>query len=95
MQPGGAIAPPAPPVATPLIQWEKFKGSNNFSATCIFIFRHDYFSDDLTGFKRVIEGGVKAERLIPTFPSVSFTNYYSIATGKLFECTCENRYWTP
>ncbi len=45
-------------------------------------FRHDY----VTRFKpenltRFIENGVKAESLIPSFPTKTFPNHYTIATG--------------
>ena len=50
-------------------------------------FRWDYFDsfqdDELPGFKRLRENGVKADYLQPTFPSYSFVNFYSLMTGGL------------
>jgi len=36
---------------------------------------------DLPNFKRVIQRGVRAEALIPVFPSLTFPNHYSLVTG--------------
>jgi predicted AlkP superfamily pyrophosphatase or phosphodiesterase len=36
---------------------------------------------DLPSFKRVIQRGVRAEALIPVFPSLTFPNHYSLVTG--------------
>ena len=44
-------------------------------------FRYDYFTPELRGFNRMFENGVKADYMLPAFPSVSMTNYYSILTG--------------
>jgi predicted AlkP superfamily pyrophosphatase or phosphodiesterase len=45
-------------------------------------FRHDYFEKVPTPhFDKIIAGGVKAEGLIPVFPTKTFPNHYSIATG--------------
>ncbi len=45
-------------------------------------FRWDYFQPNHVGFHQMFQEGVKAEYLQPVFPSVSYTNYYSIATGE-------------
>jgi len=49
--------------------------------------RWDYFekfSDaELPGFTKLRQNGVKAEALIPVFPSLSLVNYYSIMTGNV------------
>lgn len=45
-------------------------------------FRHDYFLRAQTpNFNSFIAEGVKAEGLIPVFPSKTFPNHYAIATG--------------
>lgn len=45
-------------------------------------FRYDYIdSVDTPNFDFATENGVKAESLIPVFPSLTFPNHYSIATG--------------
>tara|TARA_B100000029_G_C17604750_1_gene967038 strand:- start:948 stop:2192 length:1245 start_codon:yes stop_codon:yes gene_type:complete len=44
--------------------------------------RHDYLEKaDTPNFDAFIKTGVKAESLIPVFPSYTFPNHYSIATG--------------
>ncbi|RPG19316.1 MAG: alkaline phosphatase family protein [Pelagibacteraceae bacterium TMED124] len=45
-------------------------------------FRYDYMQHiDTPNFDKVKKNGVKAESLIPIFPSLTFPNHYSIATG--------------
>lgn len=45
-------------------------------------FRADYLDRlDLPNFQRLIQNGVRAQGLIPVFPSVTTPNHYSIATG--------------
>ncbi|SVE29100.1 uncharacterized protein METZ01_LOCUS481954, partial [marine metagenome] len=45
-------------------------------------FRYDYTSlAETPNFDRLAEEGVKADGLIPVFPSLTFPNHYSIATG--------------
>ena len=45
-------------------------------------FRHDFTTmTDTPNFDKLEEEGVKAEALIPVFPSLTFPNHYSIATG--------------
>lgn len=45
-------------------------------------FRADYLDRfDLPNFRRLIQNGVRAQGLIPVFPSVTTPNHYSIATG--------------
>ena len=45
-------------------------------------FRHDFATmTDTPNFDKLEEEGVKAEALIPVFPSLTFPNHYSIATG--------------
>ena len=45
-------------------------------------FRYDYFDKAPTpNFDKFIKKGTKAESLIPVFPSLTFPNHYSIATG--------------
>ena len=45
-------------------------------------FRYDYTTlTETPNFDRLAERGVKADGLIPVFPSLTFPNHYSIATG--------------
>ncbi|AWW00372.1 alkaline phosphatase family protein [Arcticibacterium luteifluviistationis] len=45
-------------------------------------FRHDYVEKyDATNFKKFISKGTASEGLIPSFPSKTFPNHYSIITG--------------
>ena len=45
-------------------------------------FRHDYLTKfNLPSFNNFIKEGVKADALIPCFPSKTFPNHYSIVTG--------------
>lgn len=45
-------------------------------------FRHDYLSQTETpNFDKLVKSGVISEGLIPIFPSKTFPNHYSIATG--------------
>ena len=45
-------------------------------------FRYDYAQMTYTpNFDRLEADGVKADALIPIFPSLTFPNHYSIATG--------------
>ena len=61
-------------------------------------FRHDYL--DLypsPALGRVAAEGVRAESLIPVFPTKTFTSHYSIATGLYAENhgLVGNRFWDP
>ncbi|XP_046338930.2 glycerophosphocholine cholinephosphodiesterase ENPP6-like [Haliotis rufescens] len=47
-------------------------------------FRWDYFNIhtyDVDGFSKVFEKGVKADHLIPSFPTLTYPNIYSLVTG--------------
>jgi ectonucleotide pyrophosphatase/phosphodiesterase family member 5 len=45
-------------------------------------FKYDYFERANTpNFDKLIAGGVKADGLIPVFPTKTFPNHYSIVTG--------------
>ncbi|CAH1792812.1 unnamed protein product [Owenia fusiformis] len=48
-------------------------------------YRYDYLEKakelDLTGFGAILDNGVKADYLIPTYPTESYPNYYSLMTG--------------
>ena len=49
-------------------------------------FMNDYIDRNPTpNFDRMIEGGTKAEHLIPVFPTKTFPNHYSQVTGLLVE----------
>lgn len=47
-------------------------------------FRWDYLEQDghmLPGFSSIQQQGVRAEYLVPVYPTLSFPNYYSIMAG--------------
>lgn len=61
-------------------------------------FRHDYLDRYPTpAFQRLAREGVRAERMIPTFPTKTFPTHYSIATGLYAEHhgLVGNRFWDP
>lgn len=61
-------------------------------------FRYDYQDMYPTpAFDRVAAAGVRAERMIPIFPSKTFPTHYSIATGMYAENhgLVGNRFWAP
>ncbi|XP_043945787.1 glycerophosphocholine cholinephosphodiesterase ENPP6 [Protopterus annectens] len=57
-------------------------------------FRFDYIDDkylgSLSGFKEIIDKGVKVDYMTPDFPSLSYPNYYSLMTGR----HCEEHHMT-
>ena len=61
-------------------------------------FRPDYLDRfELPNFNRVIRRGARARALIPVFPSVTFSNHYSLVTGLYPEHhgIVENRFFDP
>lgn len=61
-------------------------------------FRHDYLDRvEVPSFRRVAERGVRADGLIPVFPSKTFPNHYSIATGMYAEehGLIDNNFYDP
>lgn len=61
-------------------------------------FRHDYLDRvETPSFDRVVRGGARADGLIPVFPSKTFPNHYSIATGLYAENhgLIDNAFWDP
>jgi predicted AlkP superfamily pyrophosphatase or phosphodiesterase len=52
---------------------------------------------DLPNFARVMRAGVRSEGLIPVFPSKTFPNHYSIATGMYVDAhgIVGNSFWDP
>lgn len=52
---------------------------------------------ELPGFRRVIQRGVRAQAMIPVFPSLTFPNHYSLATGLYPEHhgLVENTFYDP
>ncbi len=61
-------------------------------------FGHDYPDRfDVPNLRRIIDGGVRAEAMIPVFPVKTFPNHYSIATG-MYPAThglIGNRFYDP
>jgi len=61
-------------------------------------FRHDYLDLYPTpAFQRLAREGVRADRMIPTFPTKTFPTHFSIATGLYSENhgLVGNRFWAP
>lgn len=61
-------------------------------------FRYDYQDMYSTpAFDRVAAAGVRADRMIPVFPTKTFPNHYSIATGMYAEShgLVGNTFWDP
>ncbi len=61
-------------------------------------FRWDYLDRyPAPAFERVAAAGVRAERMIPAFPTKTFPTHYSVATGMYAEHhgLVGNRYWDP
>jgi len=61
-------------------------------------FRYDYQDMYATpAFDRVAAAGVRADRMVPVFPSKTFPNHYSIATGMYAEThgLVGNTFWDP
>ncbi|CAG8646095.1 11458_t:CDS:2 [Funneliformis caledonium] len=61
-------------------------GTHEFHNTVILVsfdgFRSDYLDRNFTPtIQKFIQKGLKAEYLVPSFPSVTFPNHYSIVTG--------------
>ena len=88
---GAPKAGAGPSLASPLVQTSSGTGDRNAAPTldrpyliltAFDGFRHDYFGlFDTPNFDRVAAAGVKADALIPPFPSLTFPSFYSIATG--------------
>jgi len=61
---------------------EQQKKSNKTLLVSFDGFGHSYLQKtDTPHFDSLVAGGVQAEGLIPVFPSKTFPNHYSIATG--------------
>ncbi|KAI9291632.1 Phosphodiest-domain-containing protein [Neoconidiobolus thromboides FSU 785] len=63
-------------------------GTNSYAPTVILIsldgFRADYLNRNITpNLNRLVESGTSPKYMIPSFPSVTFPNHYSIVTGLL------------
>ncbi|RIA80199.1 alkaline-phosphatase-like protein [Glomus cerebriforme] len=61
-------------------------GTHEFNNTVILIsfdgFRSDYLDRNVTPtLKEFFQKGIKAEYMLPSFPSVTFANHYTIVTG--------------
>ncbi|CAG8702439.1 16159_t:CDS:2 [Gigaspora margarita] len=63
-----------------------FNGTHDFYSTILLVsfdgFRADYLDRNLTPtLNELIQNGIKAEYMMPSFPSVTFPNHYTIVTG--------------
>ena len=91
--PPATVAPPAPvaPSAPERLAFPTGSGGTNAPAqrdapTVVLVsfdgFRYDYLDRYPTpNFDRVAAAGVRADALVPSFPTLTFPNHYSIATG--------------
>lgn len=90
---GTAAAPAAPAMNAP----------RHRDAPYVVMVSFDGFAWDLMEkhpaptFERVAREGVRAERMIPTYPTKTFPTHYSIATGMYAEThgLVGNRFWAP
>jgi predicted AlkP superfamily pyrophosphatase or phosphodiesterase len=90
-------APPVPAIAKTLSN-----GTHIFKPTTILIsldgFRADFLNRGLTPTLRsFIEQGVSPEYMMPSFPSVTFPNHFTLATGLYPEAhgIVGNTFWDP
>ncbi|CAG8594186.1 8460_t:CDS:2, partial [Paraglomus occultum] len=63
-----------------------FNGTHGFNKTLIIVsldgFRNDYLKRGLTpNIQKLAERGVGAKYMVPSFPSVTFPNHYTLVTG--------------
>jgi predicted AlkP superfamily pyrophosphatase or phosphodiesterase len=80
---GCATAPPgADPVASGGINAPAHLDADYLILISFDGFRHDYLDRGITpNFDRLAAAGVRADALIPVFPTKTYTNHYSVATG--------------
>jgi predicted AlkP superfamily pyrophosphatase or phosphodiesterase len=90
-------ASPAPSIAKTL-----YNGTHIFKPTTILIsldgFRADFLNRGLTPtLQSFIEQGVAPEYMMPSFPSVTFPNHFTLATGLYPEShgIVGNTFWDP
>jgi predicted AlkP superfamily pyrophosphatase or phosphodiesterase len=95
-------APPAPWGYPPLTSGGRNAPEHLDAAHVVLVsfdgFRHDYAARQHTpSFDRLAAMGVSSRGLVPVFPSKTFPNYYSIATGMYPEQhgVMGNRFWDP
>lgn len=77
-------------------------GTHTFKATTVLIsldgFRADFLRRDLTpSLNALIESGVSPNYMLPSFPSVTFPNHYTLVTGLYPEShgIVGNSFWDP
>jgi len=72
-KPSMTNAPPAAPMPA---------GNQAVVLISLDAFRWDYLSrPNAVNLRRLAAAGVHAERMVPSFPSLTFPNHYTIATG--------------
>jgi predicted AlkP superfamily pyrophosphatase or phosphodiesterase len=102
---GGGEAPSAG-AGSSATQPETSGGTNasrHLDAPYVVLVSFDGFGAELWGrdpapsFERVAAAGVRAERMIPVYPTKTFPTHYSIATGMYTENhgLVGNRFWAP
>ncbi|OCL05588.1 Phosphodiest-domain-containing protein [Glonium stellatum] len=79
-----------------------FNGTSNFAATTILIsldgFRADFLYRGLTPtLNRFVQEGISPKYMLPSFPSVTFPNHYTMVTGLYPEAhgIVGNTFWDP
>jgi predicted AlkP superfamily pyrophosphatase or phosphodiesterase len=95
-------APPAPwgyaPLTSGGVNAPQHLGADHVVLVSFDGFRHDYAARQPTpNLDRLAAAGVRARALIPAFPSLTFVNYYTLATGMHPEQhgIVGNRFWDP
>jgi len=103
----GGEAPPAASAAIAVEDGARQSGGINAAghrdAPHVVLISFDGFGAELWGlhatpsFDRVAAAGVRAERMIPVYPTKTFPTHYSIATGMYTEThgLVGNRFWAP
>lgn len=98
--------PPPPESATPAAAVQASGGTNaarHIEAPYVVLVSLDGFGAQLLGrhpapsLERLAASGVRAERMIPVYPTKTFPTHYSIATGMYVENhrLVGNRFWAP
>jgi predicted AlkP superfamily pyrophosphatase or phosphodiesterase len=89
-------------VGIPKLKAIRSNGTSNFAATTILIsldgFRADFLSRGLTPtLNAFIAEGVSPKYMLPSFPSVTFPNHYTLVTGLYPEShgVVGNTFWDP
>lgn len=97
-RPSGAMADSLAPATSGGVNAQRHRDAAHVVLVSFDGFRWDYLDRyPAPAFQRVADAGVRAERMIPAFPSKTFPTHYSVATGMYAENhgLVGNRYWDP